>query len=109
MFGAGGPTRVVVDPIDGSVNAKRGIPFFSLSIAVAEGPLLRDVTFGYVFDFGAGEEWAAARGQGAMLNGARLVAPTPKDPIEILSFEGTTTASIAAKAQAMEPWPSDCG
>jgi myo-inositol-1(or 4)-monophosphatase len=29
---------VVVDPIDGSVNAKRGIPYFSLSVAVAEGP-----------------------------------------------------------------------
>ena len=28
---------VVVDPIDGSINAKRGIPFFSLSIAVADG------------------------------------------------------------------------
>ena len=32
-----GPTRIVVDPIDGSLNAKRGIPFFSVSIAVAEG------------------------------------------------------------------------
>jgi myo-inositol-1(or 4)-monophosphatase len=103
VFGAGGPTRIVVDPIDGSVNAKRGIPFFSLSVAVAEGPLLRDVTFGYVFDLGVGEEWTAARGQGAMLNGARLAPPPPKDPIEILAFEGTTTASIAAKAQAMEP------
>jgi myo-inositol-1(or 4)-monophosphatase len=37
-----------------------------------------------------------------MLNGAPLVAPAPKDPIEILSFEGTTTAYIAAKAPAME-------
>ena len=29
-FGAGGPRRVVVDPIDGSVNAKRGIPYVSI-------------------------------------------------------------------------------
>ena len=57
VFGGGGPMRVVVDPIDGSVNAKRAIPFFSLSLAVADGPLLGDVTFGYVFDFGAREEW----------------------------------------------------
>ena len=102
VFGGGGPMRVVVDPIDGSVNAKRAIPFFSLSLAVAEGPLLGDVTFGYVFDFGAREEWTAVRGGGAMLNGTPLVAPAPKDPIEILSFEGTTTAYIAAKAPAME-------
>ena len=45
-FGSGGPTRVVVDPIDGSVNAKRGIPFFSLSVAVADGPTMADVLFG---------------------------------------------------------------
>ena len=64
-FGAGGPLRVVVDPIDGSVNAKRGIPFFSLSLAVAEGPTMGDVIFGYVYDFGAGEEWVAERGRGA--------------------------------------------
>ena len=38
-LGLGGPTRIVVDPIDGSLNAKRGIGFFSLSIAVANGLL----------------------------------------------------------------------
>ena len=36
-----------------------------------------------------------------MLNGSALVAPAPKDPIEILSFEATTTAFVADKAQAM--------
>ncbi len=94
-FGQGGPTRVVVDPIDGSVNAKRGIPFFSLSLAVAEGETMDDVTFGFVYDFGAREEWVAERGRGARLNDRPLLAPPPKQPIEILSFEATTTASIA--------------
>ena len=37
IFGAGGARHVVVDPIDGSVNAKRGIPFFSFSLAVVFG------------------------------------------------------------------------
>lgn len=96
-FGAGGARRVVVDPIDGSVNAKRGIPFFSFSLAVAEGPTLADVTFGYVYDFGTGEEWTAERGVGALLNGERLASPDPKETIEILSFEGTTTPAIAAR------------
>ena len=64
-FGAGGRVHVVVDPIDGSVNAKRGIPYFSLSLAVADGPTMDDVTFGFVHDFGAGEEWVAERGRGA--------------------------------------------
>src|SRR5258706_317093 len=50
---------VVLDPIDGSINAKRGLPFFSLSIAIAEGGTMDDVVFGYVYDFGASEEWTA--------------------------------------------------
>jgi myo-inositol-1(or 4)-monophosphatase len=96
-FGTGGSRRVVVDPIDGSVNAKRGIPFFSFSLAVAEGETMEDVVFGYVYDFGTGEEWSAERGRGAWLGGAPLGEVKPKERIEILSFEGTTTPAIAER------------
>jgi myo-inositol-1(or 4)-monophosphatase len=89
---------VVVDPIDGSLNAKRGIPFFSLSIAVAEGETMGDVVFGFVHDFGSGEEWTARRGEGAWLNGEALGAVRPKDEIEILSFEATRTSLVARDA-----------
>jgi myo-inositol-1(or 4)-monophosphatase len=65
-------TTVVVDPIDGSVNAKRGLPHHSISIAVANGDTMADVFFGYVYDFGPGEEWIARRGKGAWLNRALL-------------------------------------
>lgn len=100
-FGRGGDLRVVVDPIDGSVNAKRGIPFFSLSLAVAEGPTMDDVVFGYVYDFGTGEEWTAERGGGAFLGDLRLGELLPKEEVEILAFEGTTTAFVAEKAAAV--------
>jgi myo-inositol-1(or 4)-monophosphatase len=100
-FNGGGTIRVVVDPIDGSVNAKRGIPFFSVSIAVADGPTMGDVFFGYVYDFGSNEEWIAERGAGAFLNGERLGGIRPKDEIEILSFEATLTSLIADKAPAV--------
>jgi len=89
---------LVVDPIDGSLNAKRGIPFFSLSIAVAEGETMDDVAFGFVHDFGSREEWTARRGGGAWLNGRRLGAVGPKDEIEILSFEATRTSLVARDA-----------
>lgn len=96
---AGGPDfLVVVDPIDGSLNAKRGLPHFALSIAVADGPTMGDVFFGYVHDFGSGEEWIAERGGGAFLDGEPLGGEGPKEPIEILAFEATLTSLVAEHA-----------
>lgn len=64
----GAPPLVVIDPIDGSMNAKRGLSHYALSIAVADGPTMGDVVFGYVYDLGPEEEWYAFRGQGAVLD-----------------------------------------
>ena len=66
----GADMLVVIDPIDGSLNAKRGLPHHAISIAVADGPTMADVVFGYVYDFGPEEEWIARRGEGACLDGA---------------------------------------
>jgi hypothetical protein len=70
------------------------MPGLMVSIAVAEGQAMDDVVFGYVYDFGSGEEWTAERGNGAFLGGERLGLVTPKPVIEILSRrpDGTITA-----------------
>ena len=60
-----------------------------------------DVVFGFVHDFGTGEEWSATRGGGAFLNGAPLGSQRPKEHIELLAFEGTETETIAEKVGAM--------
>jgi myo-inositol-1(or 4)-monophosphatase len=86
-FGAGGPARVVIDPIDGSLNARRTLPSHSLSLAVASGPSMADVEFGYVYDFGAGEEFAARRGGGASLNGLPIAVGEDREKLELLGVE----------------------
>jgi myo-inositol-1(or 4)-monophosphatase len=98
---APGTLRVVLDPIDGSLNAKRGIPFFCVSIAVADGPTMDDVFFAYLLDFGSGDEWTAVRGEGARLNGAALEGPGPNEEIEVLALEATRTDLVAEKVAAM--------
>jgi myo-inositol-1(or 4)-monophosphatase len=97
----GGPTRVVVDPIDGSRNAKRGIPAYSVSIAVADGPSIGDVKFAYVHDLALDEDWHAAPGQGAFLNGNPL-APLPSETdMEILAVEIIHPELVVKSAEAI--------
>ena len=86
-FGDGGPARVVIDPIDGSLNARRTVPSHSLSVAVASGPTMADVEFGYVYDFGAGEEFAATRGAGAALGGEAIEVGADQEQLELLGIE----------------------
>lgn len=101
-FGDGvSDVHVVVDPVDGSANAKRGIPFYALSIAIAAGPQMGDVELGYVIDFGSGEEWTAIRGQGAALNGLPLGDEKPKEEVELLSLEATRSSLVAEHLPAL--------
>jgi myo-inositol-1(or 4)-monophosphatase len=97
-----GRYTVLVDPIDGSQNAERGIPYFCLSVAVAEGETIDDVFFGYVYDFGANEEWTAVRGGGAFLDGQPL-SGAPKDPIEFLSIEATRASLVLDRLRVLAP------
>lgn len=91
---------VVVDPIDGSLNAKRGLTHHALSIAVATGPTMADVVFGYVHDFGPEEEWWACAGQGAYLGSERLDPPperrTADGRLEVLAVESADPRWLAS-------------
>jgi myo-inositol-1(or 4)-monophosphatase len=103
----GGPLVVVIDPIDGSLNAKRGLPHHALSIAVADGPAMSDVRFGYVYDFGPAEEWWASSGEGAFLNGRRLDPSVDErrgltGKLEVLGIESADPRWVAAAADALE-------
>ena len=98
--------RVIIDPIDGSLNAKRGIPHHALSIAVADGPTMADVAFAFVHDFGPGEEWCARRGEGATLNGETLDTSLAErrgrdGRLEVLGIESADPRWIAASIDGL--------
>lgn len=87
-FGDGASaTRVVIDPIDGSLNARRTLPSFALSVAVASGPSMADVEFAFVYDFGSGEEFTAIRHGGARLDGEPIEAVGPGYGLELVGLE----------------------
>jgi myo-inositol-1(or 4)-monophosphatase len=97
-----GRYTLVVDPIDGSQNAERGIPYFCLCVAVAEGDTVGDVFFGYVYDFGANEEWTATRGEGARLNGEPIL-DAPRDYIQFMSLEATRAKLVLESLEKLAP------
>jgi myo-inositol-1(or 4)-monophosphatase len=97
---------VVIDPIDGSVNAKRGLPHFALSVAVSEGSTMADVVFGFVQDFGPDEEWVASRGEGARLDGVELDCSigerrTSDGKLEVLGIESADPRWVVQSADAL--------
>jgi myo-inositol-1(or 4)-monophosphatase len=103
----GGAVKVIIDPIDGSLNAKRGIPHHALSIAVADGNTMADVEFAFVYDFGPREEWWARRGEGAWLNGARLDSMLPErrgadGRLEVLGIESADPRWVARSIVPLE-------
>ena len=103
-FGDGSSrVRVVVDPIDGSLNAKRFIPTYSLSVAVAGGDTLEDVEFGYVYDYGTREEYVARLGSGATLGGEPLDPDQLGRGLEVVGFEAARPGWIASVATRLEP------
>jgi len=66
------PMTVVLDPLDGSTNASRGIPWFATSLCAVDvdGPRAA-----LVINLATGDRYAAVRGHGATCNG-QTIAPS---------------------------------
>lgn len=74
----------IVDPIDGTADFARGVPYFCVSIAFVEQG---EAAIGVIYDPMLDELFAARSGQGATLNGKRIqvspVADIAQSVIEI--------------------------
>jgi len=67
-----GEFTVVVDPIDGSTNCDRGIPFYSTSLAVVRND---ELIAALVMNQATGSVYEAERGSGALRDG-EIIAPS---------------------------------
>lgn len=86
---------VVVDPVDGSTNCARGIPYWAFSICAldADGPLCALVT-----NSATGRRFTAIRGQGAHGDGRPLrAAATTRIEDSVLAYTGAPTRELAPK------------
>jgi myo-inositol-1(or 4)-monophosphatase len=102
VFGDGSSdVRVVIDPIDGSLNAKRMLPTCALSVAVAAGDRMEDVRLGYVYDFGVGEEYVARLREGATLDGKLLDPEAPAHGLELVGLEASRPNWIASVTESL--------
>jgi len=72
---------VTVDPIDGTTNLVRGIPFYATSIAISKEPSLKTVHAGLVADLFHGTTYTALKGRGAYRDNLRI-APSQETSIE---------------------------
>ncbi len=96
--------RVVVDPIDGSMNVRRTIPSHSLSVAIASGPSMADVQLGFVHEFGANEEFTARRGEGAWLGKTKL--ELAGDRATAWRSLGSSRPSRRGSLRSCRSWPA---
>lgn len=63
-------TRWIVDPLDGTTSYSHGLPHYSTSIALE---IDGEISLGVVYNPCLDESFSAIRGQGAFLNGHRIV------------------------------------
>ncbi|MHB1087767.1 MAG: inositol monophosphatase family protein [Acidimicrobiales bacterium] len=81
-----GDVTIVVDPIDGSTNCDRGVPFFATSLAAMRG---RELVAGVVMNHATGTVFEAEKGAGASRDGATIMPSSARVINEsVISFSG---------------------
>lgn len=75
----------IVDPLDGTINYSRMIPFSCVSIGLWQGG---KVILGVVYDFHRKEMFFGAVGQGAWLNGSKIIVSGVKNKQDAILATG---------------------
>lgn len=99
-FGAASPI-LVVDPVDGSINAKQGLPYCCTSLALLEGTSFAATTVGVVRNLAGRGVYSAVRGEGAWLDGEALrplaVGLAPSGEVPVLVMEAVLSPPMIVR------------
>lgn len=87
---------VIMDAIDGSANAVRGVPFFCCSLAFAIKDKISSITDGVVTDLSSGDMYWASKGKGSFLNGKKIHVQENKPIYRIIgiNLSGATAKQL---------------
>lgn len=89
---------IIMDAIDGSANAVRGVPFFCSSLAFAVENKLSSVTDGVITNLANGEMYWASKDKGSFFNNKQIKVHS-KDPIYKIIGINTSGASVELMQQ----------
>lgn len=98
----------IVDPLDGSSNFSRGIPFYCTSICVVEGQRLSEARCAVVRNLVNGDVYYAEKGRGAFKNGARLRPSTRGELSESVAAVDLSKAQLKV-IEALVPLSAKLG
>jgi myo-inositol-1(or 4)-monophosphatase len=97
-------TIVLVDPVDGSLNAKQGFPYYSITLALVQGGTIGGTEIGYVRNLANGGEFHARRGGGAWFDG-RALEPAPvaldRDKFGVVQLEAPQPAEAFRRVERL--------
>ena len=92
---------VIMDAIDGSANAVRGVPFFCSSLAFATDDKLSSITDAAVTNLSNGEIFWASKGKGAFLDEKQISVQNKKPLYKIVGIN--TSGASSELLKKLEP------
>ena len=92
---------VIMDAIDGSANAVRGVPFFCCSLAFATNEKLSSITDAAITNLSTGDIYWAVKGKGAFLNDKSIFVHDEKPIYKVIGIN--TSASPPELIQRFLP------
>ena len=92
---------IIMDAVDGSANAVRGIPFFCCSLAFATDDKLSTITDAAVTNLTTGEIFWASKGKGAFLDKKKISVQNKKPLYKIIGIN--TSGASSDQLKKLEP------